>query len=219
MNLFRISQIVPLLYWSNNTKSYPGRPLKQHFSLDLTADCFPSLNLVLSSTFLAQQMLQMSKSLTSGGKCEAVEMGDEKCRINVEQESDGQFPLVLQCSECNLIVGDSKSWVSANNSLKSITLQWRIQDFPEGGREPSRGGVNTPNFPENCMKSKEFGRPGGACVPHAPPRSANALKCECLTRRRSRSKPLLLIFFLPPANEVSECCVFTPVCHSVHRGE
>ena len=30
-----------------------------------------------------------------------------------------------------------------------------------GGREPSRGGVNTPNFPENCMKSKEFGRPGG----------------------------------------------------------
>ena len=38
-----------------------------------------------------------------------------------------------------------------------------------GGREPSRGGVNTPNFPENCMKSKEFGRPGGACVPHAPP--------------------------------------------------
>ena len=34
--------------------------------------------------------------------------------------------------------------------------------------------MNTPNFPENCMKSKEFGRPGGACVPHAPPRSANA---------------------------------------------
>ena len=47
--------------------------------------------------------------------------------------------------------------------------------FPRGGREPSRGGVNTPNFPENCMKSKEFGRPGGACVPHAPPRSANAI--------------------------------------------
>ena len=41
-------------------------------------------------------------------------------------------------------------------------FQWRIQDFPGGG-------VNTPNFPENCMKSKEFGRPGGgACVPHAP---------------------------------------------------
>ena len=50
-----------------------------------------------------------------------------------------------------------------------LRIQWRIQDFPEGGREPSRGGVNTPNFPENCMKSKEFGRPGGACVPHAPP--------------------------------------------------
>ena len=54
--------------------------------------------------------------------------------------------------------------------MKMKEFQWRIQDFPEGGREPSRGGVNTPNFPENCMKSKEFGRPGGggACVPQAP---------------------------------------------------
>ena len=50
-------------------------------------------------------------------------MGDDKCGTNVEQEGDGQFPLVLQCSQCNLIVGDSKSWVSANNSLKSITLK------------------------------------------------------------------------------------------------
>ena len=54
--------------------------------------------------------------------------------------------------------------------------------FPRGGREPSRGGVNTPNFPENCMKSKEFGRPGGACVPHAPPRSANAFGSEVAQR-------------------------------------
>ena len=41
--------------------------------------------------------------------------------------------------------------------------------FPRGGREPSRGGVNTPNFPENCMKSKEFGRPGGGVRPSCPP--------------------------------------------------
>ena len=37
------------------------------------------------------------------------------------------------------------------------------------------------------MKSKEFGRPGGgACVPHAPPRSANAytfqMYCEDFIR-------------------------------------
>ena len=63
--------------------------------------------------------------------------------------------------------------------------QWRIQYFPEGGPELSRGGVNTPNFPENCMKSKEFGRPGGACVPHAPPRSANG----CGSRIWSRGGP------------------------------
>ena len=41
--------------------------------------------------------------------------------------------------------------------------------FPRGGREPSRGGVNTPNFPENCMKSKEFGRPGGGRASLTPP--------------------------------------------------
>ena len=61
--------------------------------------------------------------MLSGGTCVVVEMGDDKCGINVEQESYGQFPLVLQCSECNVIVGDSKSWVSANNNLKSITLK------------------------------------------------------------------------------------------------
>ena len=31
------------------------------------------------------------------------------------------------------------------------------------------GGVNTPNFPENCMKSKEFGRPGGGRASLTPP--------------------------------------------------
>ena len=56
--------------------------------------------------------------------------------------------------------------------------------FPRGGREPSRGGVNTPNFPENCMKSKEFGCPGGACVPHAPPRSANEVDGNSMLPRR-----------------------------------
>ena len=35
--------------------------------------------------------------------------------------------------------------------------------------------MNTPNFPENCMKSKEFGRPGGGVRPSHPPRSANDL--------------------------------------------
>ena len=50
-------------------------------------------------------------------------------------------------------------------------MQWRIQDFPRGG-----GGAPTPKiaiifhiFTENCMKMKEFGPPGGARVPGAPP--------------------------------------------------
>ena len=44
--------------------------------------------------------------------------------------------------------------------------QRRIQDSPPGGRQHT----TLSNFPENCMKSKEFGRPGGRGL--APPRSA-----------------------------------------------
>ena len=52
-----------------------------------------------------------------------------------------------------------------------ICQQWRIQDFPEGGRQP----IICPIFPENCMKIKKFWAQGGAGVPGAPPppRSAN----------------------------------------------
>ena len=41
--------------------------------------------------------------------------------------------------------------------------QRRIQDFPSGGANSPGGRQYTilPNFPENCMKLKEFGRPGG----------------------------------------------------------
>ena len=56
--------------------------------------------------------------------------------------------------------------------------QWRIQDFPKGGREPSKGGAWTHNFAQFSKKTAwnwknldaEGG--GGACVPHAPLRSA-----------------------------------------------
>ena len=55
------------------------------------------------------------------------------------------------------------------NIYTVITSSGGSRIFPRGGREPSRGGVNTPNFPENCMKSKEFGRPGGGVRPSRPP--------------------------------------------------
>ena len=72
-----------------------------------------------------------------------------------------------RCQLCKEIV--TKQVEHRHVLLYLCLLQWRIQDFPEGGREPSRGGVNTPNFPENCMKSKEFGRPGGGVRPSRPP--------------------------------------------------
>ena len=72
------------------------------------------------------------------------------------------------------------------------TVQWRIQDFPEGGREPSRGGVNTPNFPENCMKSKEFGRPGGGVRPSRPPLDPPML-CPAYNEQFARSSRVLIL--------------------------
>ena len=54
-----------------------------------------------------------------------------------------------------------------------------ITDYSGGSRiSPGGGGANSPgggrqhtilpNFPENCMKSKEFGRPGGGAPPEPP---------------------------------------------------
>ena len=56
-----------------------------------------------------------------------------------------------------------------HGSTSTIANSGGSRIFPRGGREPSRGGVNMPNFPENCMKSKEFGRPGGGVRPSRPP--------------------------------------------------
>ena len=60
---------------------------------------------------------------------------------------------------------------SANGQVVKDSTSLSVADpgFSRGGREPSRGGVNTPKFPENCMKSKEFGRPGGGVRPSRPP--------------------------------------------------
>ena len=76
--------------------------------------------------------------------------------------------------------------------------------FPRGG-----GGVNTPNFPENCMKSKEFGRPGrGRASLTPPPRSANGLSKTFL------KFCALNIRFLPPATKLQQSNIFTGVCQS-----
>ena len=56
-----------------------------------------------------------------------------------------------------------------SNTPKGCNTSGGSRIFPRGGCEPSRGGMNTPNFPENCMKSKEFGCPGGGVRPSHPP--------------------------------------------------
>ena len=45
--------------------------------------------------------------------------------------------------------------------LLNMWLSVADPGFSRGGAWTLQGGVNTPNFPENCMKSKEFGHPGG----------------------------------------------------------
>ena len=47
----------------------------------------------------------------------------------------------------------------------SFSLSGRIQDFPRGTRSQD---MILPNFPKNCMKLKEFGRPGEGGAPRAP---------------------------------------------------
>ena len=55
--------IVSLLCWINNTDLCQGRRSEHHFSWKLTADCFDFVKLILSLTYLVQQMLQRSRPL------------------------------------------------------------------------------------------------------------------------------------------------------------
>ena len=56
-----------------------------------------------------------------------------------------------------------------DTSRSNDNLQWRIQDFPQGGAPTPKSAIIFQFFAENCMKMKEFGPPGGARIPGAPP--------------------------------------------------
>ena len=48
-------------------------------------------------------------------------------------------------------------------------LQWRIQDFPEGGYANSQNGIIFKLLAEKCMKMKEFGPPVACSWRPLPP--------------------------------------------------
>ena len=48
-------------------------------------------------------------------------------------------------------------------------VQWRIQDFPQGGAPTPKSAIIFQFFAKNCMKMKEFGPPGGGRASLAPP--------------------------------------------------
>ena len=52
--------------------------------------------------------------------------------------------------------------------VKGGHVQWRIQDFPQGGAPTPKSAIIFQFFPKNCMKMKEFRAPGGA-RPWRPP--------------------------------------------------
>ena len=48
-------------------------------------------------------------------------------------------------------------------------MQWRIQDFPQGGAQTPKIAIIFQIFAENCIKMKEFGPPGEGARPWRPP--------------------------------------------------
>ena len=76
--------------------------------------------------------------------------------------------LVVQCGHF--------SCIDKVANFETNQLQWRILDLPEEGRQlpGGRQHMSLPNFPENCMKLKEFGPPGGT-RPSRPLTSASEL--------------------------------------------
>ena len=56
-----------------------------------------------------------------------------------------------------------------SGSFVNSTVQWRIQDFPQGGAPTPKIAIIFHIFAENCMKMKEFGPPGGGARPWRPP--------------------------------------------------
>ena len=57
-----------------------------------------------------------------------------------------------------------------NDEPLHIRIQWRIQDFPQGGAPTPKIAIIFQFFSENCVKMKEFGpRGGGRGASLAPP--------------------------------------------------
>ena len=56
-----------------------------------------------------------------------------------------------------------------DNLIIPLGMQWRIQDFPQGGAPTPKSAIIFQFFAENCMKMKEFGPPGGGARPWRPP--------------------------------------------------
>ena len=60
-----------------------------------------------------------------------------------------------------------KVWLTTKK--RQLAIQWRIQDFPQGGAPTPKIAIIFHIFAENCMKMKEFGPPGGGAHPWRPP--------------------------------------------------
>ena len=83
---------------------------------------------------------------------------------------------VTQCFKANKLHSISKIFLPPLPPATKLgqgyfftRVQWRIQDFPQGGAPTPKIAIIFHIFAENCMKMKEFGPPGGGARPWRPP--------------------------------------------------
>ena len=58
-------------------------------------------------------------------------------------------PLVFQCSQCNTIVGDSLSWVSADKVMRTIALACMYQRYLRSGLKVAASNTSYNLIPQN----------------------------------------------------------------------
>ena len=93
-----------------------------------------------------------------------------------------------------------------------INFQWRIQDFPEGGREPSRGGREHAKFSRKLHEIERIWTPRGGRASLTPPLDPPMTFNDDLHKRfvsNSSSVESYLIHYLPnPQIMLHMMCTF-----------
>ena len=127
--------------------------------------CFKDINKVTNiNKYRSFQYRLLQRALTTNIRLYAYGMVDSKSCYFCKENDETIVHLLIFCRKVQPF------WIAVEEFMYE---HWQIQDFPMGGGAPTAQGGHQHtillNFPENCMKSKEFGHRGGGGVPFAPP--------------------------------------------------